>query len=488
VSVVLRLPVPIVRLLSSGTPSQPMPLLRARPAALWATALAATSATAGVLLTLGVVGPAGVPAGIAASLAAAFLALGSVFLGRGAAIPLQSPAPAPRDDRKEPIGADREAPQGLFAIDADGRLGDPVAFGDPSIAPLAAGHSLIDRIHVADRVGLLRALSGARQGASGPMAVAVRFNRLPPAEGQAFIDISMIVMPGRAGAPVFVAMAVAPTVEAEPAPAPGSERDADRLAIVSHELRTPLNAIIGFSELLRGEASGLVPPARRGEYVDLIHEAATHLLSVVNTMLDVSKIGAGRYAISRESFDLGETIRSATTMLAPRAAAKGIHINLHLENVTAPATADRRAVKQIVINLLSNAIKFTPDDGCVTIEAASGPDGIVLTVADTGIGIAEDEIAKLGQPFRQVDNSYTRQCEGTGLGLSLVKGLAGLHSGDMRIESAPSIGTRVTVTLPAADPARCEQSDGRITPLPARPVADAEQNQEEMIHAPLRFG
>lgn len=376
------------------------------------------------------------------------------------------------------------AGSGVVEVDPDGRVRAEIGFGREDVAPLAAGQPLVDRIHVADRVPLLRALSDARAG-SPAQAIEVRFNRHAPGEGQAFLTASMIVLTrcrGSAIAIAFVDQTPSESVFETPI-------EADRLAVVSHELRTPLNAIIGFSELLRGEGAAALPEERSREYGGLIHDAASHLLSVVNTMLDVSKIGAGRYAIRRERFDLAEVIGAGTTMLAPRATAKAIHVNVHLERVGAPAFADRRAFKQIVINLLSNAIKFTPSHGCVTIEAETEADGLTLTVSDTGIGIAVEDIERLGRPFHQIDNSYTRQCEGTGLGLSLVKGLAGLHGGDVHIESTPSIGTRVIVRLPATPVTERDRAVSRgVSHLPARTALTLQRIEEDRLHAPLRFG
>lgn len=384
---------------------------------------------------------------------------------------------------------ERGHPTGLVMLDPAGRVRRKVRLDLGGVFELAEGQPMLHRIHVADRVGFMRAVSSARTPGAGPVAIDVRVNRAPPSSEQDFVDVNMILMPSANAGDVALAVALDNGGETTAVPDPVPDGDSDRLAIVSHELRTPLNAIIGFAELLRGDAAVTLPPQRQRDYVGLIHGAATHLLSVVNTMLDVSKIGAGHYAISREPFDLGETISEAVSMLAPRARTKSIHVNLHLERVGDRAFADRRAVRQIALNLLSNAIKFTPENGCVTIEAETGAAGLVLTVADTGIGIDAGDIERLGQPFQQVDNSYTRTCEGTGLGLSLIKGLAGLHGGDMQIESTPAIGTRVTVRLPVAGPEMDgkEQLADRVTYL--RPAGtELPDSDEENDHAPLRFG
>ena len=452
-------------------------------------ALSGASAWAGLSTILDAPGPAALAMGTLALTAAGLTAAAACRIGR------------PRDrtvadaDRADMPGAPSRSdvspvhPDWVM-LDASGHVRRGVRLDLEGVVDIGRGETLLDRIHLTDRVAFMHALSAARAPGAAPIAVDARLNRAPSALGQAFVPARMVLAAaGRAGE-VAVAMAPAGDRAAPDAFGPDTARPDDRLMIVSHELRTPLNAIVGFSELLGGDASVALPVERQREYAGLIHDAATHLLSVVNTMLDVSKLGAGRYAISRESFDLGETVRDVATMLSPRANAKAIHLNLHLEKIAAPAFADRRAVKQIAINLLSNAIKFTPEHGCVTVEAETTAGGLVLVIADTGVGIAADDIAKLGQPFQQVENAYTRQCEGTGLGLSLVRGLAILHGGDMHIESTPSIGTRVTVRLPAADADTGGEvpSSGTVMRLPHSPGPNRAAHDEEDAHAPLRFG
>ena len=222
------------------------------------------------------------------------------------------------------------------------------------------------------------------------------------------------------------------------------------LATVSHELRTPLNAIIGFSDLLlHRDISGDLAP-KQAEQVGLIRDAGNHLLSVVNAILDVSRIESGSYRIAVEPFELEPAVELCCAMLEPQAAERGVTLAAKLPYGLGQVLGDRRAVQQILINLLSNAIKFTPSGGRVTVSAACGDGTVRILVNDTGIGIGDEDLARLGQPFVQVHNDYTRQFQGTGLGLSLVKGLVKLHGGSMSIESAPGLGTTVTVGLPAA--------------------------------------
>ncbi len=181
----------------------------------------------------------------------------------------------------------------------------------------------------------------------------------------------------------------------------------------------------------------------------LIRQSGAHLLSVVNTMLDMSKLEAGRYELMMESFPIAETISSCEAMLGLQAKEKGLTLTSRIQRGIGEIAADQRAIRQVLINLAGNAIKFTDAGGVVSIDAAREGKMLKLTVSDTGIGIASDKIDLLGQPFMQVQNEYTRRYEGTGLGLSLVKGLVALHGGTFVIASKPGEGTVVTIMLPA---------------------------------------
>lgn len=220
------------------------------------------------------------------------------------------------------------------------------------------------------------------------------------------------------------------------------------LANMSHELRTPLNAILGFSELLQSSAMAAMPKGRREEYVELIHSSASHLLNVLNDILDMSKIEAGKYEIVAEPFDVAQTIRSSCAMLRAQAESKRIEMaTLGLDGLP-EMVADERAVKQIMINLVSNALKFTQDGGRVSVEAARVGRNIRIAVTDNGIGIAPEHLEQLGRPFYQADSRYDRKYQGTGLGLSVVRGLVELHRGKLAFASSKGMGTTVTVTLP----------------------------------------
>ncbi|WP_207824809.1 sensor histidine kinase [Brevundimonas pondensis] len=218
------------------------------------------------------------------------------------------------------------------------------------------------------------------------------------------------------------------------------------LAHMSHELRTPLNAVIGFSDIMRQRLFGPVPE-RYAAYADSIHTAGGHLLALINDVLDVSRIEADRYELNIERFDVREAVSAALALVRVQADDKGVELAAVLSSEALLVAADRRAVKQMLLNLLSNAVKFTPAGGSVTVTAEALGSTLELTVADTGIGVAPEDMARLGRPFEQAGGAEQR-AQGTGLGLSLVRSLAELHQGVMMMDSTPGEGTAVTVRLP----------------------------------------
>ncbi len=219
------------------------------------------------------------------------------------------------------------------------------------------------------------------------------------------------------------------------------------LANMSHELRTPLNAIIGFSDAIRQQLFGPVSNKRYLEYVSDIYASGTHLLSVINDILDMSKIEAGKYEIHRERLDATEVVTATARFMRVRADEAGVQLR-----VDAPGSvtlmADMRALKQILLNLLANAVKFTPRGGSVTLRVRGFEHHVEFLVIDTGIGIPARDLPRLGQRFEQVDNAMTRRKEGTGLGLALCRSLSELHDGAISIASEVGRGTTVTVRLP----------------------------------------
>ena len=241
------------------------------------------------------------------------------------------------------------------------------------------------------------------------------------------------------------------------------------LANMSHELRTPLNAIIGFSEVMEREMFGTLGSPRYQEYAGLIHESGSHLLELINGLLDMSKIEAGKFDLYEELFELGEATQGAARFVSLAAERAGIILKVSVTPQAKLAFADKRAVKQILVNLLSNAIKFTPPGGEVAVRAMTEGAAVLLIVADTGTGIAAEDLARLGKPYEQAASPGKG---GTGLGLSLVKALAGLHGGEAMLASVLGEGTAVTVRLPhaavAADGTRLDQG---ATVLPFRGAA-----------------
>ena len=223
------------------------------------------------------------------------------------------------------------------------------------------------------------------------------------------------------------------------------------LSNMSHELRTPLNAIIGFSEVLTEEMFGPLNP-KQMEYLHDIHSSGQHLLSLINDVLDLSKIEAGRMELEPSCFDLGLLLDNSLTLVRERAQRQGLAITLEVGEGLEEWVADARKVKQIVVNLLSNAVKFTPTGGSVALRARRADAGetarVEISVADTGVGIAPAEQAAVFEEFRQASGDYLRKAEGTGLGLALAKRFAELHGGTIRIESDIGQGATLTVTLP----------------------------------------
>jgi len=218
------------------------------------------------------------------------------------------------------------------------------------------------------------------------------------------------------------------------------------LANMSHELRTPLNAIMGFSDIMRERIFGPLP-VKYAEYAELIHDAGAHLLDLINDVLDMSKIEASKYELDLEHLDTREPVSAALRLMRLQADDAGVQLRGLLPSEPLEGEADRRALKQIVLNLVSNALKFTPRGGLVTVSLQSLAGALELSVADTGLGIAEGDLERLGRPYEQAGDAV-QQSRGTGLGLSLVRAFAELHGGEMSIESRLGEGTAVTVRLP----------------------------------------
>ncbi|HLI64857.1 MAG TPA: ATP-binding protein [Caulobacteraceae bacterium] len=223
------------------------------------------------------------------------------------------------------------------------------------------------------------------------------------------------------------------------------------LANMSHELRTPLNAINGFSEIMVGEMFGTMGDARYKEYAQDILSSGQHLLALINDILDMSKIEAGKMNLRFEPLALSDVVEDAARLMRHRAEAGGLELDVDLPPLP-EIEADYRAIKQVILNLLSNALKFTPTGGSVQVGAELKPDAakpaVRLIVRDTGIGIAPDDLDRLARPFEQIESQHSKTQQGTGLGLALTKSLVELHQGSLELASEPGIGTTVSVTLP----------------------------------------
>ncbi len=220
------------------------------------------------------------------------------------------------------------------------------------------------------------------------------------------------------------------------------------LANMSHELRTPLNAIIGFSEMMQQQLLGPIGNDRYIDYIKGIRESGEHLLDLITDILDMSKIEAGKYELDLEDINLSKTIRLAVHMIEGRAVETGIKIAVKIPDENLRIVADRRAVMQIMLNLLSNAVKFSHENGRIEVECTANNNYATIRVKDHGIGIPANKLPTITNPFEQAANQYTRNHEGSGLGLSITKELTELHGGAIHIESQVDVGTTVTIRLP----------------------------------------
>jgi len=346
------------------------------------------------------------------------------------------------------------------------------------------GHGMFDRVHVADRPAYLTALANAATRGVGS-SVEFRIRRESPEHAEASVHFIWVEMrcralersPGDKDAENEVVAVIRDVTDrkTQEQAVEDAREEAERanaaksrfLATMSHELRTPLNAIIGFSEMLVNEETMQLDAARRHEYATLIGESGHHLLSVVNGILDMSKIESGNFEITPEPFTPAPVIGTCCDLMALRARESGLDLICRVPADLPDIVADKRAVKQILINLLSNAIKFTQRGGKVTVSADLDDANVVIRVEDTGVGIGEEDLPHVGDPFFQARTAYDRPHDGTGLGLSIVKGLVELHGGAIEIKSRIGIGTCVSVHLPVdCEKVRVSEPSPKVQRLP----------------------
>ena len=369
------------------------------------------------------------------------------------------------------------------AANGDVEFSSPAArslTGAPASEILGGG--LLCRVHIADRPTFLKALSDAfNSGKPATAEFRLRRTHADDPREDSFIDVEMGCRPamderGATRAVVAVTRDITGR-KAQELELRQTRETAERanlaksnfLAHMSHELRTPLNAIIGFSEILGNEFFAAAGNERQREYARLIHESGEHLLEVVNGILDMSKIESGMFDLKVEPVALLPLVERCREMMAHQAIERGVAVTTVLPPGLPEIAADRRACRQMLINLISNAIKFSDRGGRVTVGARFDANTAAIFVRDDGIGISEADLPRIGTPFVQVDSTYGRRFEGTGLGISMVKGLAALHGGRLEIESRLGAGTTATIYLPLSGPTMREH-DGRTRPSADQPV------------------
>jgi two-component system, cell cycle sensor histidine kinase DivJ len=427
----------------------------------------------------GLVPPAAPPLPVSANLLGLFGTISAVLYATGLAIAVQLVHRRSEDAIR--LGEERyrllaeNATDMITRHDERGRVlftshASQQLLGEPPAKLM--GEGLFERVHIADRPAYLTALSRCAANAE-PITVEFRVRHLGPSGEEGYIWAEMRCRPlaiSRGAALPLGVLAGTRDIserkaqEGELLRARDEAESASRaktqfLANMSHELRTPLNAVIGFSEILNRELFGALGEQRYRDYARMIHESGEHLLHVVNDILDMSKIEAGKFKLVKEPFDVGSLVQSCAEVMRHAAEAKQLTLLTEVPPGLPELVADRRACKQMLLNVIANALKFTDAGGWVRISARERDGTIELAVADNGIGIAEQDLPKLGNPFVQADNAYNRSHDGAGLGLSVVKGFARLHRGRLELASKLGQGTTAIVTLPLAYP-QAESDEG----------------------------
>jgi two-component system, cell cycle sensor histidine kinase DivJ len=403
---------------------------------------------------------------------------------------LQVSPPVKRDDTNgspSDIAAFFAAEIGVVALEIDRNACvqtvspnsyDLLQLGNAELIEMA----FLERVHIADKVILLSELDAVRNGkARGRFEIRIQSGASTSDNAAMWLDISCAAN----NTPDGIVMLIDTPAKNSSAYQPvNSTSSASSLTIVSHELRTPLNAIIGFSDLMAKGLAGEIANERQREYIELINQSGQHLLSLVNSILDLSKLENGTYELEAKEFLPEESAQFAIQLLAMQAQEKRIGLNYLPLCGLDGFWGDKRVCQQIMINLLSNAVKFTPQNGHIHFKVELESGRLVINVEDTGVGMSQEELSKAGTPFYQASGSYHRLHEGAGLGLSLVRQMAVLHGGAMEITSEQGKGTKVRVALAS------QSNHEKVVPYVKHKEADESVRvikiDEERIYDPLR--
>jgi cell cycle sensor histidine kinase DivJ len=423
----------------------------------------------------------GGPAGLLAAAPAAALALAALLLFRQLRL-------RPEADLAQPLSETalrdlvEKVRDGVLRLAPDGG----VNFASRSAAALLgcpryalAGSGLFDRVHVLDRPAWLTAFDHVRRtGTTRTLELRLRQDD-PEAALRTprfvWVGVEIAAVPDETDLVVLFEDITdrrareAGSEDVRSADADTADDKARVFATIGHELRTPLNAMVGFAEMM---TSGLAGPlnATQADYAGLIGKSGRHLISVVDMLLDISRLEAGRMDISTALFDPAGIVAPSLALLEPMAGERGVRLVAELPAALPAIRADERACRQIISNLVSNAIKFSRDGGTVTVSMRRQGKFLCLQVSDTGIGMAPESLSRLGEPFFQAHQGLDRRYEGTGLGLSIVKGLTSLHGGRMVAQSSPGEGTVMSVLLPINGPATKLEDTARVVSLDRDPV------------------
>jgi len=345
------------------------------------------------------------------------------------------------------------------------------------------GAGLIDRIHVMDRPAYMTAFAEAN-GDGETRRVEIRMRHDDPESGSAprfiWVEASLSPVVDTVGEPRHEVVVLLRDVtarhdhdielqRARKAAEEASIAKSRFLATIGHELRTPLNAIVGFSEMMTSGVVGELSPQHK-EYATLIHQSGHHLIDVVKMLLDMSKLEAGKFELQTEPFMPDTLIEPCFKMVDAMAREKSIRLMSDTPRALPMLVADERVCRQILINLLSNAIKFSHEHSVITLEMRRQGRFVAVVVTDHGIGMGEESVRRLGEPFFQAQDGLARRYEGTGLGLSIVKGLVELHQGELHASSSPGEGTVMTVLLPINGPETKVEETASVTPLHREPA------------------